>query len=142
MYLMHTPSWQLMNRLQGDLDRLFDLSPRRTTEGGDFTPVVDILEEEDHYLLRADLPGVEPKDIEIHVEDGVLTIRGERKTETPVEGTHLLRTERTQGGFLRRFTLPDSVDGQQVSARSQLGVLEVVIPKQPKAVARKIPVLS
>jgi HSP20 family protein len=142
MYLMHTPPWQLLNRLQGNLDRLSDLTAQRAAEAGGFTPAVDIHEEENHYLLRADLPGVEPKDIEINVEDGVLTIRGERKTEARTESGGYSRTERTQGAFLRRFTLPDSVDDAQVSARSQLGVLEVVIPKQPKVVARKIPVLS
>jgi len=90
--------------------------------------------------LRADLPGVEPKDIEVTMEDGVLTLRGKRELEEREEREGYRRVERVSGQFFRRFTLPDTANTDAISAKSKQGVLEVIIPKQPKVQPRRISV--
>ena len=108
--------------------------------GSNWSPAVDIKEEPERFVLYADIPGVSPTDIEVSMEKGVLTIRGERKHEltTAEQGFH--RTERRQGVFIRRFTLPDSVDAENIAATSQDGVLKLVLPKAAPATPRKIKV--
>jgi HSP20 family protein len=101
---------------------------------------VDIKEEGQRYVLYADLPGVDSKDIEITQENGVLTIRGERRFEDEEHRSHYRRIERVYGSFYRRFTLPDAADAEGITARSRNGVLEVVIPKHEKVLPRKITV--
>jgi HSP20 family protein len=101
---------------------------------------VDIREDKDAYVLHADVPGVDPKDIEVHMENGVLTIRGERKSETKEERENYKRVERVRGTFYRRFTLPDTADADKISAKSVNGVLEVRIPKQETVQPRRISV--
>ena len=103
-----------------------------------WTPAVDIREDAEQFTITADIPGVEPKDIEVTMENGVLTIKGERKLEARDEGDNgYRRVERVYGGFYRRFTLPDTADAEAISAAGKHGVLEVTIPKraalQPKA---------
>ena len=95
-------------------------------------PAVDIREQEDSYLLSADIPGVDRENIEITLEDGILTLKGERSEETATSGQEYRRKERAQGTFMRQFTLPDTVDTQNISATVKNGVLNVVIPKQAK----------
>jgi HSP20 family protein len=138
--------WLLMNRLSRDLDRLFNAP----VEGGDesrssvvdWLPAVDIKEEDKQFVLRADLPGVESKDIDITMEKGVLTLRGTRSTETRDERNGYRRVERVSGEFFRRFTLPDTADSQAIKAKHVNGVLEVVIPKQAAVLPRKISVAT
>lgn len=103
-----------------------------------WSPAVDIREEDNRYVLFADIPGVDRKDIDISLEDGVLTIRGERcmDKEQPTEGFR--RRERVSGTFLRRFTLPETVNTESITATAKDGVLQVEIPKQEKPQARKI----
>jgi HSP20 family protein len=101
---------------------------------------VDIKEEAERFVIHADVPGVDPKDIEVTMEDGVLTIRGERKSESREEQDGWKRVERVSGQFFRRFTLPDTADAEGISATGANGVLEVIIPKQAKAQPRKIQV--
>jgi HSP20 family protein len=101
---------------------------------------VDIKENEESYVLHADIPGVDPKDIEIDMEDGVLSIRGERRIDEEQEGENYRRVERVRGSFYRRFNLPDTVDAERITARSNHGVLEVTIPKQEKVKPRRITV--
>ena len=86
------------------------------------------------------MPGVNSKDIDVTLEDGVLSVKGERNTETEVSEAGYRRRERTQGTFLRQFTLPDTVDASNISAAARDGVLEVTIPKQEKPAAKKIAV--
>lgn len=105
-----------------------------------WAPDVDIREHEDRFVVRADLPGIDPKDIEVTLEDNVLTIRGERTEEKKEEREDYHRTERFQGKFLRRFLLPDTGDASEVSARSDKGVLEITVPKSSKPQPTRIEV--
>ena len=101
-------------------------------------PRVDIKEEPKRFVISADIPGVDPKDIEIHMEKGVLTIKGERNAETKTEDGKFTRVERVHGSFYRRFALPDTADAEQISATGKHGVLEIVIPKKAEAAPRRI----
>ena len=135
----------MLRQFHDEVSRLFDEDYRGLT-GSDqssaatshWAPAVDIKEEADRYVLRADVPGVDSKDIEITMENGLLTIKGERKSEDTVEREGYKRVERVYGTFYRRFTLPDTADADKVSASSNNGVLEVTIPKQEKVQPRKI----
>lgn len=108
----------------------------------DWAPDVDVREEGDRFVVRADLPGVDPKDIEVTLENHVLTIRGERSEERKEEREGYHRTERFQGKFFRRFLLPDAGAASDVTARSDHGVLEITIPKSPKSRPTRIDVKS
>ena len=135
--------WSLLN----DLNRLFEQQrPQRTTDdegnvvASDWVPAVDIKEEQNQFVIYADIPGVDPKDIDVHMEKGTLSITGQRSKVTEEEREGFKRIERTRGSFLRRFSLPDSADAEKISARCRNGVLEVVIPKHEKLQPRKISV--
>lgn len=126
-----------------DMDRLFsNLYSNGRSENGlsSWTPAVDIKEEEKRYLIRADIPGVNPKDIEITFDNGVLSIHGERKLENEEEKDGYKRVERAYGSFSRQFSLPDSVDAEKISAKGNHGVLEISVPKSEKAQPKKISV--
>ncbi|HSC46876.1 MAG TPA: Hsp20/alpha crystallin family protein [Gammaproteobacteria bacterium] len=141
MNVIRYEPWTAMDQL---MNHLFD--GRRLALAGEtaaaavWAPTVDIKEEAGHYVIHADVPGVDPKDIEVTLEEGVLTLSGERKSESRTEEDGWKRVERVSGQFLRRFTLPETVDAEGVSAKGANGVLEIVIPKQAKASARKIAV--
>ncbi len=144
MSVIRYEPWALMNRVHGDLDRLFatrvangDETRRLVTS---WVPAVDIKEDEKQFSLRADVPGVEPKNIDITMEDGVLTLRGERVDEKDTENEGFRRVERVSGKFHRRFSMPDTADSTAISASYTNGVLEVLIPKQAKAQPRRIEV--
>lgn len=132
--------WVLMNRLQRDLDRLFTQAATtdETQSVVDWVPPVDIREEQNQFVLHADLPGVDAQNIDVTLEKGVLTIRGRRQLETRDEKNGYRRAERVAGEFFRRFSLPDTADSQAVKARFTNGVLEVVIPKQAQVLPRRI----
>jgi len=136
--------WNLLNNLQRDLysnpeySRLNDDDASVAT--ANWAPSVDISEDENAFTLLADIPGVDPKDIEISMEKGVLTIKGERHSENIEEKENYRRIERQSGQFYRRFTLPDSADADKIEAKSEHGVLTVTIPKQEVAVSRRIEV--
>jgi HSP20 family protein len=145
MTLLRNEPWNIMHQLQEELARAFDERLGRSDRGSsiaDWVPAVDLREEDSRFVLHADLPGVEPKDIEVTMEDGVLTLRGKRELENREEREGYRRVERVNGTFYRRFTLPDTADADAISARSNQGVLEVTIPKQPKLQPRRIPVES
>ncbi|BES69539.1 Hsp20/alpha crystallin family protein [Marinobacter nanhaiticus D15-8W] len=105
-----------------------------------WTPAVDIKEEEKEYIVRADLPGVDPKQIEVSLESGVLTIKGERQDEKKTEENGFHRVERFSGSFFRRIALPKSTDEDQVKARAVNGVLEIHVPKAEAKGAKRIEV--
>ena len=135
--------WNLLNTLQRDLynpdyNRLNEDDASIAT--ANWAPSVDISENEKNFTLLADIPGVDPKDIEISMEKGVLTIKGERSSENVEEGENFRRVERESGKFYRRFTLPDSADADKIQAKSEHGVLKITIPKQEVAVSRRIEV--
>ena len=143
MSLTRYEPWFLMNRLHRDLDRLFS-QPAASDETQqavvDWVPPVDIREEEKQFVIHADLPGVDPKTIDITLEKGVLTIRGRRELSTCEAKDGFRRVERVSGEFYRRFSLPDTADSQSVTARFNAGVLEVSIPKQEQVLPRRITV--
>jgi HSP20 family protein len=146
MSLVRYEPWSLFNQLHQDFDRMLDHRLRRVSDDGDqlnasdWVPAVDIREEEQRYVIHADVPGVKPEDIEVNMEDGVLTIRGQRQSETRDEREGYKRVERVRGSFFRRFSLPDTADAEAISARSADGVLEIVIPKQAKIQPKRIKV--
>lgn len=105
-----------------------------------WTPRVDIKEEADRFVILADLPGVDPEDVEVLMDKGILSIRGERQSEARDEGTSFSRVERRYGSFHRRFALPDSADPEGVTASGHNGVLEISIPKRPETTPRRIQV--
>ena len=143
MALNRYEPWLLMSRLQRDLDRLFTPNAAQDEsqhEVADWLPPVDIREQEQQFVLHADLPGVDPQHIDVTLEKGVLTIRGRRQLEAREEKNGLRRVERASGEFYRRFSLPDTADAQSVTARFTNGVLEVAIPKQAQVLPRRISV--
>ncbi len=101
-------------------------------------PNVDIHEEAERFLVVADVPGVDGKDIEITAEKGVLTVRGERRSEKKATADGYARVERASGTFLRRFTLPETADAEAIKASHVNGVLEISIPKRPQEQPRRI----
>ena len=146
MALMRYEPLNLLNQLQREVNRLFETSRFGDEETGhmlaDWMPAVDIKEEPTQFVLHADLPGVDIKDIEITLENGVLTLKGQRAAEKKEETEQYRRVERVRGTFLRRFSLPDAVDAEKVAARCKDGVLEVVVPKREAAQPRRIAIES
>ncbi|MFK2904605.1 Hsp20/alpha crystallin family protein [Dyella ginsengisoli] len=102
-----------------------------------WAPRVDIREDEQRFVILADVPGVDPAQIEVSMEKGILTIKGERQAPNGDNGKYT-RVERAHGVFHRRFTLPDSADAEGITATGKFGVLEIVIPKKPLATPRRI----
>ena len=142
--IRHEP-WNMLNQLQREIDHLFASHLGRENaelNQADWVPAVDVLEEADRYLIRADVPGVDPQDIDSHVEDGTLVISGKREHESQESRENYRRVERVTGAFERRFGLPESADAENISAKSRHGVLEVSIPKRRQSLARKITVES
>lgn len=145
MALIPVDPWRFMQEWQRDMERMTGRpSGSKDDEftGGDWTPAVDIREEEDRYLVHADIPGVAPKDIEVSAENGMLTIKGERTHESTVEEKGYKRIERSSGSFFRRFSLPEDADAEKITATSKDGVLELEIPKGEAAKPRRIEVQS
>jgi HSP20 family protein len=105
-----------------------------------WAPRVDVREEDARFTVQADLPGVESSDIHVTAEEGVLTIKGERKLEKKDSKGGYERLERFEGSFLRRFTLPENVNSDEIKARHNNGVLEITIPKQAAATPKRIDV--
>ena len=133
-----------LNTIQNEMNRLFNSLfdvPTRST-GGDaarrWIPAMDLVETSDHYVLRADLPGLSEKDVNIELESNVLTISGERKAERTEEKGGYHRVERAYGSFSRSLTLPEGVNPEAVQAKFDRGVLEVSIPKPEQIKPRKV----
>lgn len=143
MSIMRYEPWSLLNQLQKELDSSYD---DNTGEGSvstaEWAPAVDIKEDDNQFVLLADIPGVKPEDIDVHMEAGVLTIKGEKESEYKTEKEGFKRVERSYGSFYRRFNLPDSADGEAIKAKSKHGVLEIVIPKRDAVKPKKINVTS
>ena len=144
MNVIRYEPWRLVARLQQDLDRLLGSSAAATDDTSavttDWIPAVDIKEEANGFLLHADVPGVEPKDIDVTLENGILTIRGQRRVEAREGRDGYRRVERACGQFFRRFSLPDTAAQDGVQAKYSNGVLEVRIAKQPQVQPRRIKV--
>jgi len=121
-----------------EVDRLFDTFFGAEQGARRWVPPVDLVEAEDHFVLRADLPGLSEDDVSIEVQDGSLTISGERKTEHESSERGWYRIERSFGSFNRSLTLPDGVDSEAISAHFDRGVLEVRIPKPEQRKPRRV----
>lgn len=137
--------WSLLNQIQNEMNRVLEDRLTVNKQGDNsnivtsqWIPAVDIKEEDNRFILYADIPGVEPKDIEISMENSVLTIKGERLTEHQEERDNFSRIERVKGSFYRRFSLPDTADEERISAHAKHGVLEIIIPKKEQSKPRKI----
>lgn len=144
MAMMTYEPHDVMTRLQQEINRLFDRGDESSSEAlSDWMPSVDILEYDNHFKLFVDLPGVKPDQVELTLENGMLTIEGQR-AGTIDEGNEpsRRRIERGAGRFHRRFVLPRTVDQEQVRATSHDGVLEIEIPKQAKAQPRRIEIAA
>lgn len=146
MVIMRYEPFQLLNQLQREVNRLFETSRSGDEETGhvlaDWMPAVDIKEEANQFVIHADLPGVHLQDLEVTLENGVLTLRGQRASDRQEQTEQYRRVERVRGTFLRRFSLPDVADADKVSAKCKDGVLEVLVPKREAAQPRRIAIAS
>lgn len=140
MTVVRYEPWALVSRLQKEVDRLFSAPLTTAADSGAWLPPVDIYEEGNQFVLAVDLPGVDPKAVEITTEQGVLTVRGQRQDERRESTEGFRRIERTRGEFQRRFSLPDSADTQNITAKATNGVLEIVIPKLAQVQPHRISV--
>ncbi len=111
-----------------------------TNHTSDWIPAVDVFEKTDRFIVRADIPGVNPADIDVNMEAGILTVSGDRHDEDRSDVEGVSRLDRATGRFSRSFTLPESADADGIKAQSLNGILEISIPKQPKVQARRITV--
>jgi HSP20 family protein len=146
---MNMTVWKPMREIENMLDRYSHATGRGMANNeaelgfSEWSPTVDIEEDADNYLIRADVPGVDKKDINVHLENGVLSISGEKKVEKETSnGNKQHRTERYCGSFSRRFTLPTAIQSDKVDASYKDGVLSLKVPKaeeaKPKAIEIKI----
>jgi HSP20 family protein len=143
MAIIRYEPWGLLNQLQKELSLSRD---EHAGEGSiataEWAPAVDIKEDSDKFVIHADIPGVKPENIEISMEAGVLTVKGEKESEVKTEKEGYKRVERTSGSFYRRFSLPDSANGDAISAKCKHGVLEIVIPKHEPVKPKRINITS
>jgi HSP20 family protein len=148
MALVRWDSSRELSSLQAEMNRLFqsffDTPTASTTNGGGngtlrrWHPAMDLVETDEHFVLRADLPGVAEDDVKVELEDNVLTISGERRSEEEVKKGGFYRLERATGVFARTLTLPEGVDADAVQAAFDKGVLEVRIPKPEERKPRRV----
>ncbi|MBI5384087.1 MAG: Hsp20/alpha crystallin family protein [Verrucomicrobia bacterium] len=139
-----SPFWHL-STLRDEIDRLFETPLAEFTRGtqqflGGWLPAVDLYEDKDSVVVKAELPGMKKEDIEISLHDGVLTLAGERKQEQKFKDAELYRTERFLGRFQRTLSLPSPVESDKVSATYKDGILTVTLPKTEEAKPKQIEV--
>jgi HSP20 family protein len=133
-----------LSSLQGEMNRLFNTVFDAPSGAGASTtmrrwmPAMDLVEGDDHFVLRADLPGLSEDDVKIELEDGTLTVSGERKAEHPSRSEGFVRVERAFGSFSRSLSLPKGTDPEGVSADFDRGVLEIRIPKPEERKPRRV----
>ena len=150
MSLMRYPqAWPAQARVHDDLKQIFDRflnnadSPDESAVvTSQWVPRVDIKEEADRFVILADLPGVDPQHVEVLMDKGILSIKGERSSEVVEQSERFSRIERRYGSFHRRFALPDTADADGISATGHNGVLAIAIPKRPESTPRRIQVGS
>lgn len=145
MSVVRYEPWDVLGQLHQQINQIFDSQHRNDTGSSataDWAPPADVEEYADRFLLKLDLPGVNLAAVNITLEKDVLSISGEREKEAVAKDVERSRIERPHGRFYRRFTLPEIVDSAGVRATGRNGILEVTIPKQPKAQPRRIEVLA
>ncbi|MEZ6107055.1 MAG: Hsp20/alpha crystallin family protein [Pirellulaceae bacterium] len=141
---MNLKKWEPLREMDDLLDRYVRVlgwpagQGREQVATGDWMPKVDISETDAAYSIHAELPAIKPEDVKVTVENGVLTIKGERKQESEEKGRKFHRVERSYGSFIRSFSLPESVDAEAIAAHFEEGVLNLSIPKVAKAVPKAI----
>jgi HSP20 family protein len=140
MTVVRYEPWSLVNRFQRDIDRLFGAPHITAADSGAWLPPVDVHEEDHQFVLHVDLPGVDPKAVEITSDQGVLTVRGKRDEARRESRDGYRRVERITGEFQRRFSLPETADVQNIKAKVANGVLEVTIPKLAQVQPQRITV--
>ena len=146
MNLVRWNPWREMNTLQHRLNHLFDDSlfqPGRSEDDlslGTWQPVVDMYDENDRIIIKAELPGMEKKDISVDVKDRVLTLSGERNYDNEVKEENYYRRERAYGKFQRTFSLPADVDSDKIKADFKDGLLKIEVPKPEKQKPKEITV--
>jgi HSP20 family protein len=128
----------LQDRMRGMIEGSYRGGDEDWALGGSWAPAVDIYEKEGNIVLKAELPGVDPTDVDVRVENNILTLRGERKFDNEVKRDSYHRVERAYGAFTRSFTLPNVVDTNNIKAEFKDGVLNVVLPKKEEAKQRQI----
>lgn len=145
MTLLRYEPWSMLNQLHQQLNRAFDRELDATSASSaataDWIPPADIEEYKDRFVLKLDVPGVDLATLDITLDQGVLSVSGERVRDA-AKDVERSRCERPYGRFHRRFTLPDTVDAAAVHATGRNGIVEVTIPKQPKAQPRRIEVTA
>ncbi len=128
-------------RLQDEMNRLFEeRTPYKAGESVGWTPLADIYEDDDAVMLRFELAGVDPATVEIRFENGVLTLRGERKLDREEKRDNYHRVELSYGTFTHSFSLPGTIDAEKIKAESRNGILTVLLPKKPEAKPKSIQV--
>lgn len=148
MTVTHYRPWNASAGLQTEIRQVFDrffgddTGDQSNVVTSQWAPRVDIKEEDKRFVILADVPGVDPAAIEVHMDKGILAIKGERNAESTEENGTFTRVERSRGVFHRRFALPDSADADGITATGRHGVLEIVIPKKPETTPRRISINS
>ncbi len=136
--------WSVLSELQKHLNQYFDgegaTANASSAATADWIPQADVEEYEDRFVLKIDIPGVDPSAVDITLEHGILSVAGTRDKDRGVSNVQRERSERAVGRFHRRFALPETADSNAVQAAGKHGVLQIVIPKQPKAQLKRIKV--
>lgn len=146
MSIVRYNPWSVPSAFQEEIKQVFERffnesdTDQSNVVTSQWAPRVDIKEEAERFVIQADIPGVDPKEIEINMDNGILSIKGERKTEAREDTERYTRIERSHGMFYRRFALPDSADPEGIKASGKHGVLEISIPKRPETKPRRIEV--
>ena len=145
MSVSRNEPWALLNQLQRHLNHYFDSAESSDTNASsaataDWVPPADIEEYADRFIMKIDIPGVDVGAVEITLEQGILTVVGNRPKDRAENDLQRGRIERPTGRFHRHFALPETVDSNGVQAAGKNGVLQIIIPKQPKAQAKRIKV--
>jgi len=141
---MRDTSW--MDEARKEFDQVFHrffghhLAPNGDGAAMTWSPRVDVSENDKVFVVKADLPGVDPKDVDISIRDGVLLVKGEKKTEKEEKKENFHRVERFQGSFYREIPMPSGVDENNISATTTKGVVTIIIPKKPEAQPKKVTV--
>jgi HSP20 family protein len=144
MSLGRNTLWATTGAFPSDIRHVFDRylpqddSDASRVATSQWAPRVDIKEEDQRFVIFVDVPGVNPASIEVSMEKGLLSIKGQRAVDKVEQGSRFTHVERAHGNFHRRFTLPDSADADSVSATGKHGVLEIVIPKKAQTAPRRI----
>ncbi|NOZ84354.1 MAG: Hsp20/alpha crystallin family protein [Epsilonproteobacteria bacterium] len=141
MALVEWRPFEEIGTLHEKINKLFDnVSGKEAKDESSFLPAVDIYTEGNNLVIEAEIPGIDKKDIDLKVEDNVLTIRGRKEFKKEEKGDNYYRVERSYGSFVRSFMIPDNIDKESIKAEYKKGVLKLILPKKPEAQSKSIPI--